>query len=193
MARIAQQFDRLQVCVGQRVGGRHHIAEQCDRARLQHPARLAQAGVEIKPVMGGQPAYQQIEGAIGKGQMLGPGLARGDVGQAAAPGFAGHGLQHSARQVAGDDRADMRRDRIGGMAAAAAEVERPGARHAGGNGGQPVEIGAGGVGGAGHIGRGARAELTVDQRMLGRGRSSCHGGPIACWRAGLPPARGTPP
>ena len=94
MARVAQHFNRLQERIQQRVRRRHRIHHHGAAARLQHPARLAQALRHIVPVMGAVARHDQIETAIGKGQGLHRALFGYQIGKPACLRFLCHRAQH---------------------------------------------------------------------------------------------------
>ena len=118
--------------------------------------------------MRGEPAQDQIEAGVGKGQRLCGGLLHPDVRQAAFRGRRRHGLKHAGREVAGDDLRRMRRRAIGHVTAAAAEIEHATARPRPHKLGHLVEILALGVDDAGDIILRADAILSGGEGVMGR-------------------------
>ena len=75
------------------------VDEDGSRAAFQHPARLAEAALEITPMMGRKAAGQEIEASVVERQMLGRRLDRLDIGKTSVARGGCHGIEHVARQV----------------------------------------------------------------------------------------------
>ena len=173
VAGIAQQLDRLQVGVQQRIRQGERVHEHRLAAAPSHPPRLAQAGLQITPVMCAHPADYEIEGLVLERQALRRSLARGDVADPAPLRLCRHRGEHARRQIARHDLSDMGCDAIADVTAPTPEVERAAAAMRLGDSLDAIEIGAGGVYRAAHIGLRLRAELPVGSVVVGGG----HGNP----------------
>ncbi len=134
-----------------------------DAARLEHARRLAQASLEIAPVMRAEAAEHQVETSSIEGKAFGHTLLRRDIAETAFLRGPIHHIQHLGRQVICHDLPHMRRDMEGDMAAAAAEVEHAGVRMRPRQRRQRLEIDALRMHGAVQIGVRARAELAAHQ------------------------------
>ena len=121
---VAQQFDRLEMGVEQRRAGRIGVHEDRRRARSHDAPRLAQAALEVAPMMRAKSASQEVETCVGERQPLGGGLDGLDIVQSLRPRGAGDRVQHVGRQIAGGHHRRMARHEIGDVAAAGAEIER---------------------------------------------------------------------
>lgn len=179
MGGVAQQLDGLEVAIEPGQGGGGGVDEQGGAAGFEHAPGLAQAGAPVAPMMGGEAAEHGIEMTGRKWQILSAGLDGCDVFKPAGGCLGLHGGEHGGGDVGGGDAGHERGGRVGDMTAAAAQIEhRPAGVGAQGLGDE-IEIGAGGVDGAGNIGPGAGA-------VMGLGVGIGHGG-LLCpliWRGG---------
>ena len=91
---VAQQFDRLEMGVEQRLAGRVGVDEHRPPAALEGAARLAQAALEVAPVMGGESGGDKVERLVLEREPLGRGFGGLDVGQALRARRFGHRRQH---------------------------------------------------------------------------------------------------
>ena len=66
MGMVAQQFDRLQMRVEQRLARSIDIDERRSPAAFQRAARFPKPGVEVAPVMGGESAGDKVERLVFK-------------------------------------------------------------------------------------------------------------------------------
>ena len=81
MGMVAQQFDRLQMGVEERLPRSIDIDERRSSAAFQCAARFPKPGVEVSPVMGGESAGDKIERFVFKREMLRGSLRGLDVAQ----------------------------------------------------------------------------------------------------------------
>ena len=81
MGMVAQQFDRLQMRVEERLAGSVNVDESRSPAAFQCAARFPQAGVEVAPMMRGEPAGDKVERLVVERQPLGRSFYRLDVVQ----------------------------------------------------------------------------------------------------------------
>ena len=79
---VAQQFDRLQMRVEQRLARSIDVDERRPPAAFQRAARFPKPGVEVAPVMRGESAGDKVERLVFKRQPLGRGFGGLDVAQA---------------------------------------------------------------------------------------------------------------
>ena len=124
MRGISQQFDGLEVGVGQRVFGGHDIDEDRWRTGFQHAARFAQPRLEFVPMVCGKAAGDEVEMAILERQLLGRRDDPLDILEAARRGRTADRIDHRFGQVAGDDVVGVRGKVIADVSATAAEVKR---------------------------------------------------------------------
>ena len=124
MGMVAQQFDRLQMRVEERLARSIDVDERRSPAAFQRAARFPKPGVEVAPVMRGESAGDKVERLVLKREMLGRGLSGLDVAQPLLARRPRHRRQHLGGQIGRDDPSGVARERIGDMAAAGAEIER---------------------------------------------------------------------
>jgi len=74
--RIAEELDRLEVRVAQRLSGRAAIDDEQEPVRFEDTRRLAQPSFEAGPVMGAEPGRGDVERAVGERQPLDARLLR---------------------------------------------------------------------------------------------------------------------
>ena len=60
MGMVAQEFDRLEMGIEKRGTRGEGVDEHGFSAAFEHPARLPQPGLEVAPVMGGEPGGDEI-------------------------------------------------------------------------------------------------------------------------------------
>ena len=82
MGMVAQQLDRLQMGVEQRLARSIDVDERRPPAAFQGAARFPKSGVEVAPVMGGESAGDKVERPVFKREPLGGGFSGLDVAQA---------------------------------------------------------------------------------------------------------------
>ena len=99
MGHVAQQLDRLQMGIEERDAGREGVHEHRPAAARENAARLAQAGLEIAPVMRRVATRQEIEAGVVERQMLGHRLGRFDIGESPVARGCRHRRQHLRRHV----------------------------------------------------------------------------------------------
>ena len=162
---VAQQFDRLQMRVEQRLARSIDVDERRAAAAFQRAARLPQAGVEVAPVMRGEAAGDKVERRVLKRQMLGRGFRGLDVAQALLARCPRDRRQHLGRQIARDDPPRVARQGVGDMTPAGAHIERQ--FSAFGERSDRLEVGALTVDRAFDIGFRSRAELRLDDSLMG--------------------------
>src|ERR1700729_4129524 len=123
MRMVAQQLDRLQMRVEERLAWSIDIDERRATTAFERAARFPKPGVEVAPVMGGESAGDKVERPIFKREMLGWGFYGLDVAQPLFARRQRDRRQHLGRQIARDDPPGVARESIGDMAPASAEIE----------------------------------------------------------------------
>ncbi len=115
--------------------------------------------------MRGDAAGDQIEACVLERQRLGLGIGGADIGEAALLRLGPHHVEHLLRDVGRPHAFDMRRKRIGDVAAAGGDIERAPALLRGGQRHQPLQAGAFGVRLAGEVLGVGLAELFLDEGL----------------------------
>jgi transcriptional regulator with XRE-family HTH domain len=165
MGMVAQQFDRLQMRIEERLAGSINVDERRSPAALQRAPRFPKASVEVAPVMRGESAGDEVEHLVLKRETLGWRLYGLDVAQPLLERRPRDRRQHLGGQISSYDPSRMARERIGDMAPARAEIERQfGVLR---ERSDRLEIGPLTVNRAFDIGFRPRAELRLDDSLMG--------------------------
>ena len=100
------------------------VDEHGPAAAFQGAARFPKPGLEVLPVMGGEPGGDKVEHLVFKREPLGRGFSGLDVAEALLARRLGDRRQHLGRQIRRNDPPGMARENIGDVAPAGAEIER---------------------------------------------------------------------
>ena len=169
---VAQQFDRLQMRVEQRLARSVDVDERRPPAAFQRAARFPKSGVEVAPVMRGESAGDKVERLVFERESLGWGFRGLDVAQSLLARRPRHRRQHLGRQIRRNDPAGMAREGIGDMAAAGAEIEGELRAQLLRERSDRLEVGPLTVNRAFDIGFRSRAELRLDDSLMGLAHQS---------------------
>src|SRR5262249_38063416 len=153
--------------VGERDAGADGVYHGDHAAGFHDPCCLAQAGVEVAPVMGAEAAEHHVEAAVLKGQAFDCALLRGHIVEPPLLCRSRHEGKHFRREVVGNDPPHERCDIESDVAATATEIEHADLGPILHQGHKRIEIGALRMHRTVEIGFCAGSELASDQGFVG--------------------------